>query len=72
MPDDDKAPVSAQGHAMAQVMLQMSAAFEPVFDAGKGLRAKLEADGWSPTIAEALAAEFVRETVQLAFRKGKK
>lgn len=44
---------------MAPHLMNMIALLEPVFEAGTGLRVKLEAEGWSPTIAEALSHQLI-------------
>lgn len=49
----DEAPTFAAN------LMNMIALLDPVFEAGKGLRVKLEAEGWSPTVAEALAEQVV-------------
>lgn len=38
----------------------------PVFESAKGLRARLEADGWSPTAAEAVALEWLQGIIRKA------
>jgi hypothetical protein len=55
---DDPQPHAVQ-NAVANAMLQMTTGLTPVFEAGNGLRRKLEADGWSPLMAEQIAAEVV-------------
>lgn len=49
-----------------ELALQMSTLTEviaPVFEAGSGLRRQLEADGWSPSVAEAMAAQVVAQVL---------
>lgn len=40
-------------------LMEIGEGTQPIFDHAKGLRVQLEADGWSPTIAEAIAAQWV-------------
>lgn len=47
-------------NTMAEALVALSAAFEPVIEATAGHRAKLEAAGFSPTAAEAMAEQFYR------------
>lgn len=66
-PIDDTPPVSDMAAGMAKMMLQMSAGFAPVFEAGAGMRSQFEAAGWSPTVAEQMAGEFVLQTIRMSF-----
>ena len=40
---------------MAKGLADLSEGIEPFFETANGMRAKLEADGWSPTAAEQVA-----------------
>lgn len=51
-----------------EVLLQMSAQMDPFFDAAKGMKARLESDGWSPTMAEQLSAEWLVGIIRKAVK----
>lgn len=53
---------------LAVGMLEAVDAFQPMFDAAKGVRAQLETEGWSPTAAETVATEWLLGCVRTAFR----
>lgn len=44
-----------QRDALAALMMDMVTVLEPVYDTADGMKAALEARGWSPTAAEAAA-----------------
>lgn len=42
----------------AKAIAQITDMFAPIEEAARGYRAKLEANGWSPTVAESMAAQY--------------
>lgn len=52
-------------------MLCMLEAFAPIMEMAKGMKAQMEADGWSPTAAEDVARELLVGAVRLAMRGAK-
>ena len=51
----------------AEILMQALTQMEPFFEMAKGLRAKFEAEGWSPTVAEQLSAEWLIGIIRKAF-----
>lgn len=51
----------------AEAMMAMVEQLSPLFEAATGLRRKLEADGWSPTMAESIAGDVVAGLLRKAF-----
>lgn len=49
-------------------LLGINEAFEPLFDAGKGIRAHLESEGWSSEAAEDIAKEFTIGMIRKAMK----
>jgi hypothetical protein len=45
---------------LGPMIMEQIALMEPILEAAKGLRVKLEADGWSPTAAETIAMDWLR------------
>lgn len=52
--------MSADPNPMAEAMAQMLTVLEPVFEAARGLRDRLVAEGWSPKTAEQIAFDMVQ------------
>lgn len=50
---------------IAESMHNIGDLFTNICEMGQGLRTRLEAQGWSPTMAEHLAADAVRSTFQM-------
>lgn len=49
-------------------MLGMIEVFMPIMETAKGFKAKMEAEGWSPTVAEDVAREFMVGAMFMAMR----
>lgn len=49
--------------SFAEEMLQGMEAMAPVFDFADGMRANLERRGWSPTMAEAIAGQWLAHVI---------
>ncbi len=47
-----------------RAMLDVNEAFAPILDAADGMRAELERRGWSPTMAEGLAGQYLAALMQ--------
>lgn len=47
--------------------MEMFEALAPMFASAKGMKATLEADGWSPTVAEDVAREFMVGCIRMSF-----
>lgn len=48
---------------LAQSLMQYTEVIDVMVDAAKGMRAKLEADGWSPTVAEQVAGTWLIKVI---------
>jgi hypothetical protein len=53
---------------MSNVILGMMESMQPMFDAGTGLKARLESEGWSAEAAEKMAMTLVIEMITKALR----
>lgn len=53
---------------LAKQLIEMSDNMTPIIEVATGFKAKLEGEGWSPTAAEACAAEFLAGMIRQAFR----
>lgn len=51
-----------------EALMEMGEGYQAIADWAKGVRASLEADGWSPAVAERLAADALMETYRRAMR----
>lgn len=60
--DDDEAR-KLRDELAAQLM-QYQEVMNVISDAAKGMRAKLESEGWSPTMAEAVAGEWLMKMMR--------
>ncbi len=47
------------GHRLTETLHQVGALCAPLFDAAEGIRNELDRRGWSPTVSEELAAEYL-------------
>lgn len=63
--DDEKARLALQ---VGVGMLEIRKLQAPIIDAAEGLRADLERRGWSPTIAEAAAGDWLRAALVASFQ----
>ena len=50
-----------------KAMMDGVEAFTPVFDAAEGMKADLERRGWSPTMAETIAGQWLAQVMNMAF-----
>ena len=50
-----------------RALLDVNEALSPMLDAADGMRADLERRGWSPTMAEALAGQYLSALLGKAF-----
>ena len=53
---------------LSNVILGMMESMQPMFDAGTGLKARLESEGWSAEAAEKMAMTLVIEMITKALR----
>ena len=53
---------------MSNVILAMMESMQPMFDAGTGLKTRLESEGWSAEAAEKMAMTLVIEMITKALR----
>ncbi|MFB7671319.1 hypothetical protein ACFC26_07860 [Kitasatospora purpeofusca] len=56
---DIACPMPTGSAEVAEILLQIREQMAPLFDAADGMRRDLEARGWSPSVAEALAAQWL-------------
>lgn len=68
-PGEQPFDAGAMANQVAQVVAGMREAFAPMDEAALGYRAQLEKAGWSPTVAEQMAAQFYTFTIA-TFMKG--
>lgn len=61
MPDEEETP------NMFSAMMQFNEALAPLFDMAKGMKAQMEADGWSPTAAEDVSRELLVGMIRKTF-----
>lgn len=57
---------------MVESMIQLTEAMKPALEMATGQRKLLEAQGWSPTAAEAYALELLLGLTRVAFSGAKK
>ena len=62
MPDEPEIHPAAM---LAQELAEFGENIEPIFESAKGIRNRLESDGWSPTVAEAAAATWLNGALAL-------
>lgn len=51
--------------AIGSIMLNMRSDLQPVFEAGIGMKVDFERQGWTPIVAEQLAAQFVAQNMSM-------
>ena len=51
---------------ITNLILDFMENMQPIFEAGTGLKNKLESEGWSPAVAEQIAATLVNEMIASA------
>ncbi|MEV8523191.1 hypothetical protein AB0451_03385 [Streptomyces sp. NPDC052000] len=64
--------LAKERHALASNLLIASEQIAPLFDAADGIRADLQARGWSPTAAEQIATTWVCTALTAANSGGQK
>jgi len=67
MKDGPQTPPPATPQEIAATLANLGDMMRPAFEFIKGVRTQLEADGWSPTMAEHLAAELLTNLMRQWF-----
>jgi hypothetical protein len=57
--------MSNEPKSMAESLAELGEGIEPMFETAKGIRVKMEADGWSPTAAEAAALTWLQGALSM-------
>jgi hypothetical protein len=64
--DQEREDAAAQDQMRAD-FLRLNGHMAPMFDAADGMRAELERRGWSPTMAEATAGQWLQQMIAASF-----
>lgn len=63
----DTSPTPSEAAAnLASGLADVMEIMAPMFETAKGMRAAMEAEGWSPTVAEQTAATWLNATIARA------
>ncbi|MBD0743532.1 hypothetical protein [Streptomyces sp. CBMA152] len=63
----DRAELDRMRHELSSHLLMIQEQMTPIYDAADGIRADLNARGWSPTAAEQAALTWLCASIQMSF-----